>query len=202
MKKQFLILCLCAASTVVAPAAVTINLTGGIFASNDGVHSPLANGQLIQLIASRSDSDFSTPTAASFVSGDDVVIGSGMVDSSILSVNGSAQFSILVDFASFPGLGAGDPLLLRWFDINAAESAPGTGAAYGEFRTDSSVDGGDPWLMIGDGGGLITLTLASESAGGSQPDSAGYTLLAVPEPSSSAILLGALGAVAFRRRRA
>jgi hypothetical protein len=65
---------------------------------------------------------------------------------------------------------------------------------------DSSVDGGDPWLIVGDGGGLITLTFATEAAGGSRANSAGYTLLAVPEPSSSVMLLGALGALAFCRR--
>ncbi|MEO7101153.1 MAG: PEP-CTERM sorting domain-containing protein [Luteolibacter sp.] len=204
MKKQYVCLYLLAAAALVttAQASVTINITGGVFRTADAAHSALIDGRLIQLIASPGDLVFSAPSASSFVSGDDFVIGSAPLDSSVFNVDGSSAFTLTVNYEDFPLLASGTPLLLRWYDLPFGITEPGENASYGEFRSDSAVDGGDPWMMVDDGG-LLTLSFVTTDLdpGGSQPSTAGIVSSAVPEPSVTVILAGAAALGLTSRRR-
>ena len=178
---------------------VLINLTGATLYDAGGV--PLVDGRLIQLVASTTDLTFSRPTPTSFVSGDDVVLASFGLDSSILGQPGSFQVALNIDTSLFPSLTAGDPLLLRWFDIDYApgQTAPGV-TFFGQFRTDSVVDSSDTGWFLPGAGGAIGLNFVTVSNGGSQPEIAGRASAVVPEPATT-VAFAALGALAFAAGR-
>ena len=142
--------------------------------------------------------------ASSFVSGDDVVIASFGLDSSIIGPAGTFQVAQLINTDLFTGLNAGDPLLLRWFNVDQNVATPGV-ARYGQFRTDSIVDASDSgWFFPA--GSSVGLNFVTESFSGSNPESAGEAIEStapIPEPATWAALLGAcsLGVAAAQRRR-
>jgi len=187
-----------------AQTVVQINFTGGIFTDSGG--TPLMDGRLLQLVASTSGASFSRPTPTSFVGGsaDDRVIATFAVDSITFGEPGTAAITLNVDASNFPGLSQNDPLLLRWFDLASGATSPGIGASYGEFRSDTSVDGGDPWFFPSPEGS-IALVFATAAFGGSQSNLAGradLTAVAIPEPSATIWLTGfaALGLAGLSRR--
>jgi hypothetical protein len=177
MKRLFLILLL-AACCATLHASVTIDLSAGQLLTSAG--APLADGSLIQLLAS-TDNSFTAPSATSFTggAGDDIVLASFALDSSTSGVSGDFEHIIQLTLSS--GLNAGDQLLLRWYPaLTTASSAPGSGTSYGQFRTDSVVDGSNiAWVTPGDGA-TDSLVFSTSSQGGSQPDSAGEATQTTP----------------------
>jgi len=187
-----------------ANATIVINLTSAQLYGANGT-TPMADGMLIQLLASTTDAAFAAPTATSFVGGsvDDVVQASYAMSSATASgFPGGHIQAITLTFAG--NFNAGDALLLRWWPTLAANaSIPGVNTPYGEFRSDQVENGSQvSWFAPSDGAN-VQLKFLDAAAGGTRPDSAGRASLvtAVPEPTGMGlILVGGLGFAARRRR--
>lgn len=142
-------------------ASVTLNVSAGNL--NDASGNPMPTNGLVLLIASTNDSTFGAPTPDTFVAGDDIIIAKW--DLSTWSTPG-----LLLD-STGPvtlegGWNAGDPLQLCWFPtLTITATAPGAGAPYGQYRTNSNIDDGDPWITPADGA-TITLKFLTTDAGG------------------------------------
>lgn len=183
---------------------MTINLAAGVLYDQNGI--PLTDGKLIQLVASTTDLTFSSPTSTSFVSGDDVVIASFALDSNTFQAGG---FVTAINVGSFTNLTAGDPLMLRWFniDFDSGQTLPGV-AFYGQFRTNSVAHSSDTGWFLPAGNGTIglnflTLSVEPDTGAAEEAGKASLSTSAVPEPSSYAALAGlaALGFMIISRRR-
>ncbi len=180
-----------------ANASVTLSSTFGILYGDSSATDPLADGSLIQLIASTSGSSFSSPTAASFVSGDDQIVSSFSFDSSTTGFPGAMLDTIIFDLTG--GLATGNPLLLRWFPtLTTSSIAPGAGTLYGEFRTDEFIDDSIAWFIPADSS-TSNLNLLTGAVGGSLPESAGAAsfVTAVPEPSTTAAIFAGFALLAM-----
>lgn len=197
------ILALCGFAPL-SKATITINFTAGDLRNSNGVLMP--QGGLLQLVADTQRNGFGSPTATSFVSGDDFVVASFTLGANYQGV-GTTQNALSIMPGDFSGLDAGDPLIFRWFpSLNGASTAPGTGTMYGQFNSTTNQDGSNltvPWTEPADGG-TFTLNFITATLGGSNPESAGYATSSVPEPSTfvfaGAALMGAVG-LHLRRRR-
>lgn len=107
----------------------------------------------------------------------------------------------------------GDPLALLWFpggtaSFTGADSRVVSGASYGFARVSGTPSSGDVWTTPSDGTSLHALTLATTNAIGSTGTGApallvASSVVAIPEPASTAALAGvvALLVLAYRRRR-
>ena len=202
MKKSLLILSFSIALSYAANAAAIVNLFAGQLFNSNGT-TPMANGGLLQVIASTSDNAFYAPTIGSFVGGnaDNIIAFSYAMNSATTGQTGSSLQGVTLTYAG--AFGVGDFLLLRWWPtLTISSPSPGAGTPYGEFRTASIVDGSTTgWIAPADGG-TVSLNFATGNAGGSQPNSAGTANLATaPEPTSAALLTLGLVSLASRRRR-
>jgi hypothetical protein len=129
------------------------------------------SGQVL-LVASTNGGNFGGPTESSFVTGNDVILYRGSLDSGFGP--GFFQRVVNVDLNSFAGLSPGDPIQLYWFPtLTASSTSPGSGATYGFYRHNPGLDGSDPWEIPGDGA-IVNLAFVTVSQGGSNPDSLGY----------------------------
>ena len=182
---------------VIGSAQATISINGdfGILKTANGA-AVVPQGGLLQLIAtpSGSISNFSAPTAGSFVSGDNIIVASFSMNynSGVTgeTTNLLTNITLQNTGASSPTMfDAGDPLLLRWYPtLTTASTAPGAGATYGQFRTDTAGDGGNAWITPANGTNNYAITLITVSDGGMQANTAGYAnSVVVPEPSTAAI---------------
>ena len=194
-----------AATLVTASAAmatVTINLGADVLFQSDGT-TPIPTGALVQLVASTLDNTFTAPTATSFTGGstDDVVLAN-------LVAGAPGEFAAPVVLNLSGNLTTGDELMLRWWPtLTISSSTPGTGATFGQFRTDSIENFSDiAWVVPGDPSN-VGLNFLDTAGGGTEPNSAGraaFSVTAVPEPSTwtvAAIVATSLGAHFLRRRR-
>jgi hypothetical protein len=169
LKSLSLVVLVCWAN-LSARASITINIFAGAVRTADG-SAPMPPGGQVFLVASTTDGVFDGPTAGAFVTGDDVILqrwdfDSGLGDGLFL---GALQF----EPAGVPHLTAGDPLRLYWFPtLTAGSTSPGDGTPYGFCRGAAGIDGSDAWVVPAEGS-TVDLTFATESAGGSHPDSAG-----------------------------
>ncbi len=199
MKHRFLAFLLLALVATRAHAAFTINLLGGTVSDSFGTPLSSSSG-VLALVASTTPGDSfftqhiagSSLTTNSFLGGDDLVVATfSSFD------DGFFSFSDSLSYESFTSqLSANDSLALYWFPTLSAGDTILQGTSYGMF-TDLT------WAMPADGG-TVTYTFATESLGGSLPDSAGFaTLTAVPEPATTVALLGAAAGafVLWRRNR-
>jgi hypothetical protein len=165
-------------------ATVTLNLSAAYL--NEASGTPMPTNGLVLLVASTSDSTFGTPTFASFVSGDDTIVAKW--DLSTWSTPGLLLEST-GPVALGSGWNAGDPLQLYWFPtLTLASASPGVGASYGKYRTNSTVDGGDPWTTPADGA-TIALKFLTADAGGSNPNAAGNASLVVEGGFTAPVIL-------------
>ncbi len=201
MNKFFQFAALLGLVTSVASANVSINLTSGILSNSSG--TPIADASLIQLISSGTDSVFSAPSAASFVTGGDILLASfGLDSANETGVAGSLAHPISVNLTG--GVASGQRLAIRWFPtLLASANNPGAGVGYGEFTDIASSD----WVLPTDGGSIspsfVTVGFDSGSPLPNTAGRAGLTVaVAIPEPATYALLggLAVLGLAALRRR--
>jgi hypothetical protein len=206
MKAFVLALSVLAASATIGRATVTINLGGGTLYDQNG--TPFSNSGVIMLVASTTDSIFSAPdpgaglTAGSFLAGDDVILASFAAGD-----NGTFQQEVNINFSAFANLNAGDLLQLYWFPTlnNGINSTVGQNTPYGDYRTDQVSSGSDiAWVMPQDGSTSFLFFINQGTDSDSPiPASEGVAnLTTVPEPSTTALFLGAIsGAALWVRRR-
>jgi hypothetical protein len=209
MKKTLLILCLALAAAFTAPShaqtgSVTLNFTLGEL--QDATGAALADGALLQVVSLSSGSIFGGPTAESFLGGNEILLWSGVFDSTTTGAPGAMlfSFSLTVHAVHESGLWAREfaPVLIRWYPTltsSDALAAPGA-VAYGEYGA------GVPGWVIPAAGGLADLTFLTESLGGTEANAlgaAGKQIAAVPEPGAVGLMsLVLLGGLALARRRA
>ncbi len=201
MKKLLLSsLALCAAAP--SFAAVGVGLTGGYFYNSSG--TLLTSGTLV-LVASTTDSSFSqfiagnTLTENSFIASDDLILKSFTI-----GAGSSVSDAFSLTLGNFSNLSTGDNLGLYWFPSLTAGATIANGSSYGFYTNQASTLDSDAWTMVSDGSS-ITLQFVTNAAGGTSgiPETAGYAnLTAVPEPATTAALLGgAAGLFVMYRRR-
>lgn len=138
----------------------------------------MPSGGLVIIEASTLDATFGVPSLSGFVSGDDIEIARG-------TVGPDGQFSLSAAGLTFSGdWNQGDPLLMRWFpSLTLSSSAPAGGTHFGQFRTDSVIDGSQIAWFTPPNGDTDALNFLTFSQGGSNPNDAGLAdLTVVPEP--------------------
>jgi len=201
----------------VPAAAVTVSVDAGLLTSNTGTANPIANGDLVLLIASPTG-NFTNTTGSEFVSGDNLILGSstGSVTGAFAMDNlaSGTNGEILTSFTFDLGYGAtgtstfasssivtGDKIAIRWYDNFTlaqfeAGQTPTTGF-YGTYTATGTTtpDGGQAWILPGSSDTIALNFYTAGDYGGSQPNSAGQALtavnseeVAVPEPSTYALL--------------
>jgi hypothetical protein len=189
MRRAFLLLIgFLSLSTVRATdEQTTLTLTLGIL--TDINSNPVADGSLLQIIASP-DGTFSTPTTDSFLGfgSNNILLWSGGFSSVNTGIAGSTQQDVTINLTQNPVTNYA--FVVRWYpSLTTSDTTPGA-TLYGEFGhpTDAS------WV-IGANGASTPYSFLTQSADSSSPypDSFGQasnTVSAVPEPSSYAILIG------------
>lgn len=206
MNKKLIALVSAPFLSLAAQASVSISLDlGTLYGSS--ISTVFPDGGLVQLIASTSGSDFAAPTAGAFVSGDDVILASFGLDSSLTGLPGTT--SVVISDINFAGdLGAGDALMLRWFPTLTASSPTSSltvGTIFGQFTSSAPIDVSAAWFLPSDGATLGLQFLTTSTGVGSWADSqyALATNTVVPEPSTYAAVLGVLvlGVTGYRRFR-
>ena len=183
-----------------AQATVTLNISAGTLSNANG-SIPMADGQLIQLIASQGDAVFAPALSGSFPVEGGAICGIGsddiLVKSFPLISFGAGNESAPIVFNLTPAI-SGKAAILRWFPTLAASALSATdGTAYGEYRDSSFI------LPTSDG--TYALTFATVSGFGLLSDTLGratLTISSIPEPSTYALLggLAVLGLATWRRR--
>lgn len=196
-----IIFVLAVAALAVVGRAQTIAMDFGLGVLADANGAAISDNKLVQIIAS-SDATFGAPTESSFVSGNDVVLFSGLLDGSagLGPDTGTTSISITVSAAY-----ATNYLMVRWFPtITSLQALPGNSTAYGQFgyANDNS------WVAPSAGNTLAYNFFTVSTGLGALSDALGYATLstppaAVPEPTTYAAILGvfALGIIAYRRRQ-
>ncbi|MBI2513886.1 MAG: PEP-CTERM sorting domain-containing protein [Opitutae bacterium] len=198
-KKILLVLAI--AVSAVAGRAQTIAMDFGLGVLSGANGTAVPEGSLVKIIAS-SDALFGAPTDSSFVSGNDVVIYSGLLDGSAgLGLNtGTTSISLSVSSTY-----AANFLLVRWFPtLTSLQALPGNSTAYGEFGYPND----NTWVAPSAGNTLAYNFFTVSTTLGSFANTLGYASLstapaAVPEPTTYAAILGvfAMGIIAYRRHR-
>jgi len=159
-------------------ATITLNIDAADLRTADGSQLMPLGGQVL-LVASPNDAKFSGPTPSSFVSGDDVVLFRGNLDSGL---PGYFQGSVNFALSSFAGLNPGDPVQLYWFPtLTASDTSPGEGTTYGFYRHDTGLDGSAPWVVPGDGF-VVSINFITTSQGGSHSNILGHATHVIARP--------------------
>jgi len=209
-------LCRLHASGPVQTGTVTIDFLLGQISDNTG--AAVADGSLLQVIASYDSTTFAPPTAGSFLGGstDETVLWQGAFDSATTGIPGAMTLSLaslpVYSSAGTPGnfyLSAGESVIVRWYPALSGTSVPaGPGtAAFGQYGY-TSLAGAllDSSWVVPSAGSTVNLSLVTASAGGALPNADGYATntVPVPEPAATVALLGAaallLGLCARHRR--
>lgn len=211
--KKLLTVSLLLLTVAAARSEITINV-GGANLYNANGSSLMQPSMLVQLVASTTDSTFTSPTAGSFTGGssDDVVLASFNINQGA----GATNVALILNFANFANLNAGDPLMLRWFPTitgpdmpsSALPSGPAAGSPFGQFRTDlvEAENGSNfAWIVPSDGF-TITLNFLTQSINptSTHPESDGFAnmVVAIPEPSTMVLMgLAVAGFAGYSRRR-
>ncbi len=193
-----------------ALATVNLSLYGGNL--RDGSGTTLSDGSLLVLVASTTDSIFSSPLPDTVLSidslfggtGDDQIVGLFSVSEANSGLAGGYGSQLIINYSG--NLNAGDQLQLYWFPtLTTSSTSLGSYTPYGAYRTDSIASGSDiAWTLPSDGS-TVTLNFFTASSGiGTESDAFGNaTLSTIPEPATTVALLGGAAAlfVAHRRRQ-
>jgi hypothetical protein len=189
-------------------ATVNLSLYGGVL--RDGSGTALADGGLLVLVASTTDSIFSAPlpdvsiSVGSLFGGDDQIVGLFSISADNSGMTGG--YGSLLNLNYSGNLTAGDNLQLYWFPtLTTASTSFGSYTPYGAYRTDAIASGSDiAWVLPSDGASVALNFFTSSSGFGTEADSLGNASLStIPEPATTVALLGGAAAlfVAFRRRQ-
>ena len=199
--KKFLLAALCLGFAASSYATVTIDFNIGAMTLADGT-TPIPEGSLIQLIAAPTSGGLTGPTAASFISGSEILLISGVVDGSSFLGLGTGT----TDFAPGPlTITAGYALMIQWFPtLTSGASTPGNSTPYGLYGALNDAS----WVAPANGS-TLTFSFLTTSITGSVPDSAGASNLTtaaaapIPEPATYAAIMGAMvvGFATWRRRQ-
>ena len=197
------------AQTVIGTSNLTFVL--GIMADNSG--APLADGSLLQILAGYQGTSIAAPTPGDFLGGDTgaTVLWQGSVDS--ITAGGVAGGTIVSFDVNIYANGtanqvtAGTTLFARWYpSLSTASSTPGS-TTYGQYGY-ASASGAllDSSWVVPTIGQTIQYNFVTTSGGGTLDDTLGKAsnVTAVPEPATTATILGGLGLAAgwfYRRRR-
>jgi len=166
-----------------ARASITIQL--GADTLKDVAGNPMPTSGLVVLVASTLDSQFGSPTATSFVSGDDIEVA--RFDLSSTEIPGLVEDLAILTLSG--DWGAGDPLAIFWYPTLTIDAvSPGAGTPYGFYRDPTpsgeqgtGLDGSDPWFTPADGATLWNLLfLTSDAGGASTPPGAGNASFVIP----------------------
>jgi len=185
-----------------ATPAATITLDAERLKDASGAALPLSG---LVILAAGTSGTFTGPTAASFVSGDEIVVK--MWD---LSGGFSTAGVLAVSTGDVPLTGAwtqGDPLRLYWYPtLDLTSPAPGAGTAYGAYRDAAGLDGSAPWITPGASDTIALQFFTSDATllrtGGSNAAAAGLaSFTVVPEPHFGAFATMALALAQCRRWR-
>ena len=176
MKTTILFACLGVMTMpVIGYADVTLSIGAGKLYGTS-TSAICANGSLIQLVSAGVDGSFAPPSASSFVTGDDVLLGSYSMDSTTTGIDGAISFSALLNYANL-GVVPGQRVALRWFpSLSLSATAPGPSVAYGQYWSSSVVDGSDAWTLPSDGA-TANLYFMTLSVGGTNAESTGVASL-------------------------
>jgi len=166
-----------------ARASITIQL--GADTLKDVAGNPMPTSGLVVLVASTLDSQFGSPTATSFVSGDDIEVA--RFDLSSTEIPGLVEDLAILTLSG--DWGAGDPLAIFWYPTLTIDAvSPGASTPYGFYRDPTpsgeqgtGLDGSDPWFTPADGATLWNLLfLTSDAGGASTPPGAGNASFVIP----------------------
>jgi hypothetical protein len=195
--RRLLPLLLLLSAVGVRAQTITIDFSLGVLSNASG--TALADGALVQIIAS-ADTTFAAPTGTAFVGGGDILVYSVGLDSASGGMAGATVINQGALNLSSTAI-AGHNLIARWFPtLTTSSSAPGYGTAYGQwgFPNDAT------WVAPA-AGGTSSYSFLTTAASGSNADTLGRASLttpAIPEPSTYAVLAaaGAFAAAVARRR--
>lgn len=207
MKKITSMLLALSLGAVSAQATVNFSLFGGILRTSGG--TAIADGGLVLLVASTTDSVFTGPlgtdstTVGSVFGGDNVIVGAFSTSLANSGFTGGYGASLNLTYSG--NITAGDTLQLYWFPTLTTGSATfGMGTSYGVYRTDSVRAGSDIGWVLPSDGSTVSLNFYTNSTGvDTLADSLGNAnLTTVPEPATTVALLGgAAGLFVMHRRR-
>jgi len=220
MKQNSKFLALAAALAVTissAHATITLSFEAQVLLQGGSGSNPAAAGSLVLLVADTTGGGFgalkSGPiTVGSLInqSGNDLVVGQFSVSASSFLTSNQPSLDVSQPFTLSGAWDAGDPLAIYWIPSDTtANTAVGSGVAFGEYTDATGLNGSAAWITPSDGSTAGTMLFSTINGGafgsGSVPASAGYaSQLTVPEPSTYALLGGLVGltAAALRRRKA
>lgn len=177
---QIIPMLLAALALVGRVQAVTIMVDAEALKNAEG-QAMTATG-LVILVASTNDATFGGPTEDTFVTGDDIEIARW--DLSAFASNGVlSEVTAALPFTG--GWDTGDPLQLYWFPtLTTGSIKPGPGAAYGQYRHETGLDGSEPWVTPGEADvrslRFYTADAAFLNDGGASPSAAGIANLSTP----------------------
>jgi len=208
VKKLLLVSLLGLAGLVRLPAQTVVgtdNLTFllGIMSDSQGV--PVTDGSLLQIVASYHGSAIAAATPTDFLGGDTgaTVLWQGVVDSNTAGgLTGASIVSFNIDVYADGTTGnyltSDATLYARWYpSLTTSDSVPGA-TSYGQYGY-SSVGGtllDSTWVLPAAGlTAQYSFVTVGADSGSSIPDSAGVAsnATAVPEPATTAAMLGGLG---------
>lgn len=192
-----------------------IQLTYSFVGLSDSTGQPIQDGSFGIVVADTSGNGFLgdyTSASSDFnaFDGTSLTFGSALGGSSDDVIVASLTAADYFGYQSFTSSGGfesanysgGTNLALYWFSDLTTASITGAVSQYGFYRSDTSEAGTGTIAFVVPSPGSYTLAGTLSEVGGNA-SVADLTAVAVPEPSTYAMMLGALalGFVAYRRRR-
>jgi hypothetical protein len=209
-----------ALSAIVAPAHATITLSfqaqellqGGVGTN------PAPGGSLVLLVADTTGGGFGNLSQGAITVGsiishtsNDLIVGQFSLTPASPFTQNEPVLNASGPFTLSGGWAAGDPLAIYWIpSLTSANTTVGGGVAYGEYTDPTGLHGSAAWITPSNGSTANTMLFSTSGVfgTGNVAASTGYaskltTSAAVPEPSTFALLGGAMGltAAALRRRK-
>ncbi len=199
-------------------SSVAIDMQVASLYVSSGPFVPAPDGTLIQIVVSTADSTFDDPTPGDYLggSGDDIILAQFALDRSTAFDTPGAHSESVGFTLGVNNVTVGDPFIVRWFPtligpigesstLGEFPSSPGFSTLYGQYRTDSVLDGSDIVFVIPPDAALYTLNIwDSVIAGGSleQMTLTADMMTAIPEPSTYAfMIIGGFVLIAYFRRK-